>query len=173
MDLSQIQKETVQKWVEEEGLTPAEVQKKIKEEFSLSFTYMETFLLLDELDCKLKERERGPDKLLKTTPEQAVDSSFSSTDEDTGGLQDTSITPEQLGHKEASDVRVTIDKVTRPGAAISGSVTFTNGVTTQWHIDAMHHQLAIIPPKGSAQPSNDELAKFQIALQQELRRHGY
>lgn len=173
MELSQEQKETVKTWVEQKGLTPAEVQKKIAAEFNIHFTYLEIRLLISELDCTLKDREPHTDKQLKTAPGPSKDASLPLTGDETDPEESPTMPSDGSGDQGSSEVRVTLDKITRPGAAISGSVTFSNGVTTQWQIDAVHHQLAIIPSKGGARPSNEELAQFQVALQQELRRHGY
>lgn len=60
---------------------------------------------------------------------------------------------------------VEISKLARPGAALSGSVRFTSGVTADWVLDA-HGRLGLENAKG--QPSPEDIQDFQQELQRKI-----
>ena len=68
-------------------------------------------------------------------------------------------------------VSISVDKVTRPGAFVSGEVTFKDGVTSGWQIDQMG-RLGVIPKEKGYKPSDEDLREFQQKLQKTLERHG-
>ena len=70
-----------------------------------------------------------------------------------------------------SGVSVEVDKVMRPGALASGTVTFSDGVATQWQLDQFG-RLAVTP-KDDHKPSEEDLMAFQQQLQVELRKAGF
>ena len=57
MSLTDDQKAAISKWIEA-GATLSEIQKRLKEEFQISLTYLETRLLADDLKLAIKEQER-------------------------------------------------------------------------------------------------------------------
>ncbi len=101
MSLTDDQKAAISKWIGD-GANLSEIQKRLKEEFQISLTYLETRLLADDLKLALKEPERPveppPLPIQEKTP---------------------ATTP--------GKVSVTIDQITRPGAMISGRATFSDG----------------------------------------------
>ena len=60
MSITDEQKATIAKWIEA-GATLSEIQKRLKEEFQISLTYLETRLLADDLKLAIKEPERQPE----------------------------------------------------------------------------------------------------------------
>ena len=152
MQLTDEQKERVRAWIEE-GLQPFEIQKRLEEEFDLHLTYMEVKLLLSELNLTPKDREEKEPKAEQPS-DQAATGEPQPADQGTGS------------------VSVTIDEVTRPGAVVSGRVRFRDGKEAAWYLD-QYGRLGLVPPEPGYRPSPEEVAEFQAALEQELRRRGY
>lgn len=151
MSLTPEQKTAVAQWIAA-GDNLSAVQKKLKESFSLSLTYMDVRFIVDDLDLHIKDPapkadasdvtktpprpaatpERAPAK--KTPPAEATDEAELLPD-DADGLPPEDL-PEEAADAELSSVTVEVDRVTLiPGAVASGSVTFSDGVTGKWIVD--------------------------------------
>ena len=65
-----------------------------------------------------------------------------------------------------------VDQLTRPGALVSGKVTFTDGKSAEWYLDQMG-RLGLVPKGQGYKPSQDDLMDFQAELQSELARLGF
>ena len=68
-------------------------------------------------------------------------------------------------------VSLSVDQLTRPGAVVSGKVTFSDGNTAAWHIDQTG-QLGLIPTKPGYRPPASDVQSFQMALETELSKLG-
>ena len=149
-DLTEDQIEAIRAWVAD-GAQMAEVQKKLNEEFGFKVTYMDTrFLALDlELEFASQEDPEAGEK-----PE----SSF---------VEDDHASAAPAGRDEVS---ATLDQVARPGAMVSGSVTFSDGVRGIWLIDEMGRP-SIDPDQPGYQPTEADLMAFQDKLQVLLDGH--
>jgi hypothetical protein len=66
---------------------------------------------------------------------------------------------------------VTVSKLVRPGAAMSGEVSFASGAKAEWFLDAAG-RLGLTPAAGSARPTQEDLREFQIELQRKLSGMG-
>lgn len=150
-ELTEEGKKEVARWIDE-GLGLSEVQKRLAEEHGLTLTYMETRFLVDDLELALQDPDE-PEPLI-------ADAAIVDGEE---GLEATKA--------ESSGVSVEVDKVVRPGTLASGAVTFSDGVSLQWHLDQMH-RLGISPKEGY-QPSEEDLIVFQEQLQIELSKAGF
>ena len=144
MQLSEEQKAVVANWVAG-GMSLAEIQKNLDSEFDLRMTYMDVRFLVDDLN--LDVRSAGP-----------------SFDEPSSANLDTE--PEAPGK-----VTVTLDKVTRPDALVNGQVTFSDGVTAQWHLDQMG-RLSLNARDPDYRPSDEDLQAFQIELSEAVKQSG-
>ena len=60
----------------------------------------------------------------------------------------------------------------RPGALLSGSVCFSDGVTAVWMLDQAG-RLAIEPSQPDYHPSEADNAEFVKALQAEIAKKGF
>ena len=60
----------------------------------------------------------------------------------------------------------------RPGTVVSGSVTFSDGVSGKWALDQYGRLMLDTGQKGY-QPSPADVQTFQRELQTHLQRHGY
>ncbi len=154
LSLTEDQKAQVTKWVTE-GATLAAVQKRLASELSLSLTYMDTRFLLDDLNLTVKD---APQKTAVTA--------------DLTKEPPPPVAGPGAAASGAGKVRVSVDKIVRPGAALSGSVTFSDGQSAEWHLDQAG-RLGLVPKTKGYQPKPPDLQEFQYALQDELARLGY
>jgi hypothetical protein len=71
-----------------------------------------------------------------------------------------------------SGLSVTVDQIARPGALVSGKVTFTDGQKAAWTLDQMG-RLGLAADQKGYRPSPADLEQFQAALQTELGKMGF
>ena len=67
---------------------------------------------------------------------------------------------------------MTVDQITRPGAIVSGKVTFSDGQSADWYLDQTG-RLGVVPKQPGYKPSAADVQEFQVALQQEVAKLGY
>lgn len=164
MNLDEAQKKKVAEWIEE-GLKLSEIQSKISSEFGQSLTYMELRFLMADLNLQPKDKpEPEPPKAAAAAP---------------GGLAGqpgpgAALAPEPPEDEllPASAVKVTVDQVTRPGALVSGRVTFSDGKKAEWYLDQMG-RLGLGGTEPGYKPSQDDIMDFQAELQTQLAKLGY
>lgn len=149
MELTDAQKATLKSWIEA-GAGVAEVQKRLKDEMGISLTYLETRLLFDDLKLAPKD----PEKPKEPAP-----------------LLDDKPSAENKPGKPGG-VSVTVDHLARPGAVISGKVTFSDGETAEWFLDVTG-RLALNPTKPGYRPSQKDVMDFQLELDRAAREAGY
>jgi hypothetical protein len=159
MNLNESQKMKVSAWIAE-GLKLSEIQKRLTSELNLNPTYMEVRFLVDDL--KLTPKDPEPIKPVEKSPPPTDVSTQTSA---TGLGKPSEATPGIAG------VSVTVDQVARPGAAVSGSVTFTDGMNAVWYIDQMGRP-GLIPTQPGYRPSAADLQQFQTMLEAELSKLG-
>jgi hypothetical protein len=169
MNLDDEKKKLVSGWIAE-GLKLSDIQKRLATECGLPLTYMEVRLLVDDLRLVPKD---PPPKVEKTlmpesppsrpgAPAQGLPSGPSSSRPGEPGA----------GPSPSGGVTVAVDNVARPGAMVSGSVTFSDGQVAVWYIDQFG-QMGIAPKQRSYKPTQADLQSFQQALDQELAKYGY
>lgn len=165
MQLTPEQAKAVSQWVKDSaGLS--EIQKKLGEVFGLKLTYMDVrFLLIDlGLDLKQpKEERKAPPAAPPPLPEDGQA-------EEGAGEEPPVLEPEHM--PGASKVKVEVDRLTRPGTVVSGSVVFSDGNKAQWAIDQMG-RLALMPEVKSYRPPASDIQAFQQAIQSQLQKMGY
>lgn len=159
MDLSEQQQQVVAGWVAE-GASLADVQKRLLEEFQVSMTYMDVRFLVDDLELSLV------DKTEKTPEPSAPDSSTPAEDPTPQHVID------DMDALADRDVKVEVDRLVRPGAVVSGNVTFSDGVTAEWYIDQMG-RLGLNPSQEGYEPAPDDIQTFQKELQAALQKQGF
>ncbi len=172
MNLDENQKQQVAKWLND-GLKLADVQKKLEQDFALKLTYMEVKFLVSDLNMRPKDPE--PEKVVAPPPAAAAGQGTAAEpglgpDYDDGALEEA--LPAEPGLPSGGGVKVAVDQIARPGAMISGKVTFPNGKFCEWILDQMG-RLGVVPAEDGYKPTAVELRDFQVALQGELRRMGY
>jgi hypothetical protein len=80
--------------------------------------------------------------------------------------------PAPVGTLPASGVSVNVDQITKPGAVVSGKVTFSDGQIADWYLDQTG-RLGVVPKQAGYKPSAADVQDFQLALQQEVAKLGY
>lgn len=144
MQLSEQQTAMVAKWVTA-GLSLSDIQRNLESEFHIRMTYMDVRFLVDDLDLDV----------------QAPGPSF----------EEPSSASLDAGRGAPGKVTVTIDKITRPDALVNGQVTFSDGVSAQWHLDRMG-RLSLNARDPDYRPSREDLEEFQQELSEAVRKSG-
>jgi hypothetical protein len=162
MTLTEEQRQRVSAWIAE-GAKLAEIQSRLAQEFGIKLTYMEARFLADDL--KLVPRDPEPPKAAEPpAPEKKLETQPVPAEE----LADEEIPAPAGGGK----VAVTVDQITRPGALISGKVTFSDGQIADWYLDQMG-RLGVVPKQQGYKPAAADVQDFQMALQREVAKLGY
>jgi hypothetical protein len=154
MNLTEEQRQRVTGWILQ-GAKLSEVQNRLAQEFGIRLTYIETRFLVDDL--KLTPKDPEPPK---TEKPQAVDAKKIA--EEKKSPADTA---------KPGGVSVTVDQIARPGALVSGKVTFSDGQKADWYLDQTG-RLGVVPAQQGYKPPAADVQDFQIALQEELQRMG-
>jgi hypothetical protein len=162
MKLDEPQRLAVAKWIAE-GAKLAEIQNRLAAEFSLKLTYMEARFLVDDL--KLTPKDPEPPKVVAPPP--AAEKPLTTQPVPAGEIP---VADEVL--PPASKVAVTVDQITRPGALISGKVTFSDGQLADWYLDQTG-RLGVVPKVTGYKPAAADVQDFQLALQREVAKLGY
>ena len=144
MELNEEQKKALTQWVQS-GLSLSDIQKQIESEFNLRMTYMDLRFLVDDLELQMKAE--GP--------------TF-----DTPEAEDLNPAPAAPGK-----VTVSLDKLSRPDALVSGQVTFSDGMSAQWHLDQTG-RLSLDAKDPAYRPSETDLQDFQTELSELVRKSG-
>lgn len=159
MELTAEQKTAVAQWVAA-GESLGQIQRSLESEFGLKMTYMEVRFLIEDLELQFAQEEEP-----KAAETASADEKAAGAVED---LEDAGIDAQAAAGK----VSVSVDKITRPGAVVSGNVTFSGGQSMGWQLDQMG-RLGLIPGPQEYQPSESDIAGFQAALQQVLAEQGF
>jgi hypothetical protein len=160
MNLTEEQRQRVATWITE-GAKLSEIQNRLAAEFGIKLTYMEARFLVDDL--KLTPKDPEPPKLIvpEAKSPAPVTAPLSAVPAAKPGLP-------PAGGK----VSVGVDQIARPGAIVSGKVTFSDGQTADWYLDQAG-RLGVVPKQQGYKPSPADVQEFQLALQQEVAKLGY
>jgi hypothetical protein len=166
-DLTPEQKQSVKGWVAE-GSGLSDIQKRLRESFGVSLTYMDVRLLVIEMGLIVKEKVKqvaAADKNLgKGNPPRPQDA----------GLDDEEVGEGEQGQPGAGLSRVTVSlhRIVKPGSLVSGDVTFGDGVSMGWSLDQFG-RLALSGGKAGYKPSQQDLLEFQAQLRRVLEQKGF
>lgn len=170
MKLDEKQKKSVAAWIDE-GAKLAEIQKRLGSEFGLTMTYMEVRMLVDDLKVMPKDPPPPPEPPKAPAPAQGQPSQQVLPNEESALAPQAAGTPDPSSGLSAGRVTVTVDTVTRPGALVSGGVTFRDGVTAQWHLDQTG-RMGLSSNQPGYKPSAADVQAFQLELDKEFQRLG-
>ena len=131
-----------------DGAGIADIQRLIVDEYKIPMTYMEVRFLMDDLNLDLAP---------PPAPEPDADA-----------LEAQPAEAELVGD---GSVSVEMDKIKRPGAALSGSVTFSDGVKANWTVDP-YGRLGLDSDNPGYQPSPEDIEAFQLELQRQMQGPG-
>lgn len=129
----------------------ADIQRLIVDEFKIHMTYMEVRFLMDDLNLDL-----APPPEPEAVPEA----------DDTA--EAVPVEAELVGD---GGVSVEMDKIKRPGAVLSGTVTFSDGVSAKWTVDP-YGRLGLDTAQEGYQPSPEDIEAFQLELQSQMQGPG-
>jgi hypothetical protein len=169
-ELTPEQKQSINKWITE-GASLADVQRRLREELGVSLTYMDVRLLVLELGLSVKERVRQatPGKDLG---KPGLRASETTEGEDAGMDEAEDAVPVPPAGTGASRVTVSLDRIIKPGALVSGTVTFSDGATIGWALDQFG-RLALTGGKPGYKPSQQDVMAFQTELRRLLEQKGF
>lgn len=198
MTLTPEQKQQVSAWVAA-GDSLAVIQRKISDEFKTSLTYMDVRFLVDDLGLELKNATPKADPnadLTKvqparpTAPGKPAEKKAGLFDKlkKAVGAGDTAGAGEDLPAEELEDelpedslddlpagagsAKVELDVVMRPGMVVSGTVSFSDGVSGKWALD-QYGRLTLDTGKPGYQPAPADVQAFQQELSRQLQKKGY
>jgi len=168
MELTDLQKEKVKQWVSK-GVSLSDIQKNIETEFNTKLTFMDVRFLVLDLDVEIKDTKSKrpvekvapppapttPPPEMKRTPQQQPAGPYA--------------TPPPT--HTITDVSVTLDTIIRPGFLVSGTITFTDGVTATWGL-TQSGQLSLDASQEGYQPSAEDIQAFQQELKRLLEAKG-
>jgi len=144
----------IRAWAEAGDGVP-EIQSKLREEFDLRVTYLETRFLLEDLKIELKPApEPEPEK---ADDEEALPEAGEAEDGD---------------DPSGAGVKLTVDQVLRPGAILSGKADFGGGQIASWWLDQLG-RLGLDAPDPDFRPSEEQAIAFQTELRKVVQRSGY
>ncbi|RYD34468.1 MAG: hypothetical protein EOP87_09125 [Verrucomicrobiaceae bacterium] len=135
------QKDSLHTWAAE-GATISDLQKRLKDEFDLSISYMDARFLVLDLDLKLQETKKEEEKK-----------------------------PEAPAPVPTGTVDLTMDQVALPGALVSGRVTFSDGESGIWMLDQTGRP-ALDTDTPGYHPSPEDVTEFQTKLRDVIQKSG-
>ena len=183
MILSDEQMNCVRQWVAD-GANIGDVQKRLKDEFSVVMTYMDTRFLIDDIGAELVSAPDVQDDILPDVSSQSDnamtvdnmgDSANAYSEEPEPYSEMSRQNDVQDDYADSNDaqstlpnVKVSVSQIQRPDCIISGDVVFSDGSKAEWRIDRMG-QLGIVPSDPNMNPPQEDIMEFQRQLQSLLR----
>jgi hypothetical protein len=163
MNLDEAQRQKVSEWIKQ-GLKLSEIQNRLGSELGVRMTYMEVRLLVDDL--KLTPKDIEPAK-----PPPSLGGNVG-TAAKTATAGKPGAAPAPTPAPAAGSLSVSVDQLARPGALVSGKVTFKDGNRAEWYLDQTG-RLGLVPEKAGYRPPATEVQEFQMALETELSKIGF
>ena len=146
-----------------EGVQLSEIQSLVNAEFKQNMTYMDIRILASELEVDWKKFD--PEKKAEAPAEAAPAQEAAAPGEEDVAEEAAPAAPEM---PDLSDTKIEVSKIARPGMMFSGRATLAHGATAEWFLDNMG-RLGLDNLQGE-NPSEEDVRKFQMALQLELRK---
>ncbi len=175
MDLTPEQKATISAWIAA-GDNLSAVQKKLREQFNVSMTYMDVRFLVDDLNLTLKDPPKKADAndvSKSPAPPAPAPAATPGAPGESAADADAALDDDALP-APAGNVRVTVDDVTlHPGALASGSVVFSDGVTAKWIVDNYGRPGFLEVSQPGYRPSPEDGQAFMQQLDGALRQKGF
>ena len=190
MTLTPEQKATVATWLAA-GDNLSQVQKKLREHFSVGLTYMDVRFLVDDLNLQIKDppAKVTPPKDGGMTPAAGAQNNAGGVSPPRASSQPGPGAPAEPSDSDdfadapladdvppagASTVSVTVDAVTlTPGALASGGVTFSDGVTGKWIVDQYGRPGFTEVSQPGYRPTPADGQAFVQKLSAELQKKGF
>lgn len=139
--LSEEQVSSIRSWAAAGAQLP-EIQLRMKEEFGLAVTYMDTRFAVLDLGIELVEEE-------KEEPQPEI----------------------QTASIPTGKVTVTMDSIAIPGALVSGKADFSDGESATWMLDQTGRP-SLDPNTPGYQPNQEDIMEFQKQLRELIQSTG-
>lgn len=163
MQLTDDQKKAMRKWAAE-GASLSDVQKRLAEQFGLKVTYLDLRFAMLDLGAEVKDRQASN---VPPMPSRAAAKGHEPEPEPVEPEVEEESFPGGGG-----SVSVEIDRIIKPGAIVSGSARFSDGVKANWSLDQMG-RLALDAGKPGYRPSDEDVRAFQVEISRELQKRGF
>ena len=165
MNVDESQRKKVSEWIGQ-GLKLSEIQSRLDSELGVRLTYMEVRFLVDDLKLVPKDAEK---------PKQPQ-SPLAAPAQPPSGIPAGKAKPaaQALEPETAAapgGVSVSVDHLAKPGAVVSGKVTFSDGNRAEWYLD-QSGRLGLAPQQAGYRPPAGDVQQFQAALEAELSKMG-
>ena len=134
-----------------DGLKLNEIQKLLEDEHDVRMTYLDLRMLAAEVEVDWTKQDPPP-------PEPA-------DEDDEPDIEEAELV------EPPSQVKVTVSKIARTDAAISGNYECPSGARGEWIVDH-YGRPGMIPVEGTPKPTEDEMKQFQEALVSQLQSGG-
>lgn len=130
------------------GIKLSDIQKLLEKEHGIRISYFDLRMIATDLEVNWKKLEPAK-KPEAPKPAEAV--------------------PEPAA---TGKTVVSVSKLVRPGAMVSGEATFKSGARAEWWIDQTGRP-GMAPLPGSPKPTQEDVQDFIPELQQVLAKSGY
>ena len=186
MNLSEPQVAALRQWAAD-GATLSDLQTRLADEFGIHMSYMDVRFLVLDLGIELVEPKApaADADLSKAAPPSAPreepapyddglgpeDADF---DEEPAPGGDSPAAPQDAPAKDApANVRVEVSRLARPGFAVTGTVTFSDGVTADWGVTA-RGELEFVADEAHPdyRPSQKDAQAFMVELRKAISKMG-
>lgn len=137
-----------------EGVSLSDIQKILADEYEEKMTYFELRMLAADLEVNWEAqspKKEEPEDVAGEDAELPTEDESDDAEEASG----------------AGQTVVTVSKLVRPGAMMSGDVTFASGAKGEWMVDQLG-RLGLNPAPGSSDPTPEDIQEFQVELQNSL-----
>lgn len=195
MTLTPEQEKALRQWAAE-GASLSDLQARLASEFDLHPSYMDVRFLVLDLGIQLAERPKpNPTDIVGAAspapsaaePQDAAypgapyDDGLGPEDEEQeydapppadSSTSDSSTSPEPEA-PAAGSVRVEVSRLARPGFAVTGTVTFSDGVTADWGVTA-RGELDLVADEAhpNYRPSPKDAQTFMVELRKAITKMG-
>ena len=193
MTLTPAQEQALRQWAAE-GASLSDLQARLASEFDLHPSYMDVRFLVLDLGIQLAERPKpNPTDLMAASPAKPApapaddmpgepyDDGLGPEDEEPeydappladSSTSDSSTSPEPEA-PAAGSVTVEVSRLARPGFAVTGTVTFSDGVTADWGVTA-RGELDLVADEAhpNYRPSPKDAQAFMVELRKAITRMG-
>ena len=162
MNLDDAQRAKVAEWLAQ-GQKLSEIQSRLASELGVIMTYMDVRFLVDDLKLTPKDSERPKPTVSFAPPPPPV------------AAPARGLAPAEApvpGGVPKQPLSVKVDQIARPGAVVSGKVTFSDGNSADWYFDQTG-RLGLVPQSPGYRPPAADLQEFQAALDGELSKMGF
>ena len=148
-NLSEEQISAMKEWAGE-GANLSDIQKRLKGQFGLNITYMDARFLVLDLGIEIRseaDESASPEPEEKSPPPE----------------DQTEIVDPGQAESPTGSVQFTTDEIARPGAMVSGTVVFSDGVKAVWLIDE-YGRPGLEPETPGYQPTETDLGEVEKHL---------